>query len=279
MSDCDIFNHMVNEFPQLARLQETTPPGTPIPGAQVVSRLAELLRAVSQEMPHGCATSLVAERTGIARTTVHRLLSSLQQEGFIDRDQHTGRWFLGPELYLMGNVAAERYDVSDIARAHVHALSEATGESAFLSIRRGNETVCLLREDGSFPIRSFVLFEGKRFPLGVASAGLAILSFLPEDHIDRYLASTDLEPHYGPEHSEAAIRERITETRRNGYAVNPALIVEGSWGMGAAVFGPSGSPTLALSLTGIESRFSAERRPELGKLLLDHAHQLGTQLR
>ena len=53
----------------------------------------------------------------------------------------------------------------------------ATGESAFYSARRGNETVCLLREDGSFPIRSHVLHEGIRFPLGVASAGQVILAF------------------------------------------------------------------------------------------------------
>lgn len=269
---------MVNDYAQMLRMKISGVEEPPVQGAQVVARLAELLRTVSQEMPHGCATSHVAERTGIARTTVHRLLSSLQQEGFIDRDQHSGRWFLGPELYLMGNVAAERYDVSDLARKHVHALAEATGESAFLSIRRGNETVCLLREDGSFPIRSFVLFEGKRFPLGVASAGLAILSFLPEDHIDRYLGNARLETRFGEAHSEQAIRSRIAETRLNGYAVNPALIVEGSWGMGAAVFGASGSPSLALSLTGVESRFSVERRPELGKLLMDHAHQLGQQL-
>lgn len=249
-------------------------PGSPIAGAQVVGRVAEVLRFVSQSMPEGCSTSQVAKRTDIARTTVHRLLTSLTHEGFIDRDQQTGRWFLGPEIYLMGNVAAERYDVSDIARHHLTALSEATGESAFLSMRRGNETVCMLRSDGSFPIRSFVLFEGKRFPLGVASAGLAILSFMPEETVDRYLATTDLAGQYGPEHSQAAIRERIAETRLNGYAVNPALIVEGSWGMGAAVFGPSGQPSWALSLTGIESRFSQERRPELGNLLLEHAHRL-----
>ena len=249
-------------------------PGSKVAGAQVVGRLAEVLRAVSQTMPHGCGTSEIAERTGIARTTVHRLLSSLAEEGFIDRDQRSGRWFLGPEIYLMGNVAAERYDVSDTAREHVAALAEATGESAFLSMRRGTETVCLLRADGSFPIRSFVLFEGKRFPLGVASAGLAILSYLPQDQIDRYLSHAALETLYGEAHTEAAIRARIAETRRNGYAVNPALIVEGSWGMGAAVFGSSGQPSWALSLTGIESRFSPERRPELGRLLLKHAHEL-----
>lgn len=250
-----------------------------IQGAQVVHRLAQVLRTVSAAMPQGTGTSDVARSTSLPRPTAHRLLASLAAEGFLDHDQRTGRWLLGPELYLMGSVAAERYDVTGVAREHVQALADATGESAFFSVRRGDETVCLLREDGAFPIRSFVLHEGKRFPLGVASAGLAILAFQREDAVERYLAQTDLSKEFGPQHEREALRARVAETRAAGYAVNPELIVTGSWGMGAAVFDRAGQPAWALSLTGIGSRFTAERRPELGQLLLQHAHALTAKLR
>lgn len=245
-----------------------------VPGAQVVGRIAELLRAVSASMPRGAGTSDLARAAGLSRPTAHRLLSSLTEQGFVDRDLHTGAWMLGPELYFMGVVAAERYDVTEAARLHVQALADETEESAFLSARRGTETVCLLRRDGSFPIRSFVLYEGKRFPLGVASAGLAILSFLPGDAVERYLADAQLDASYGPQHSADELRRRVAETRTRGYAVNPGLIVEGSWGMGAAVFDRSGTPAWALSLTGIEPRFSPARQAELGRLLLERAHRL-----
>lgn len=244
----------------------------------MVGRIAALLRALSTTMPEGAGTSGLARAAELSRPTAHRLLSSLASQGFVDRDQRSGRWLLGPELYLMGAVAAERYDITQLAQEHVVALAEATGESAFLSARRGGETICLLRHDGSFPIRSFVLYEGKRFPLGVASAGIAILAFLPDETIERYLEQTDPESQFGPAHSAQALRDRIAETRRLGYAVNPGLVVEGSWGMGAAVFDPSGQPAWALSLTGIEPRFSARRRPELGRLLLEHAHRLTQRL-
>lgn len=250
----------------------------PTPGAQVVGRLADVLRGLSTRMPGGAGTSEIARAAGLARPTAHRLLTALAAEGFVDRDHQTGRWLLGPELYLLGAVAAERYDVTEIAREHVAALADETGEIAFFSVRRGNETVCLVRQDGDFPIRSFVLYEGKRFPLGVASAGLAILSFLPHDAVDRYLAEALLAAEYGEAHADWAVRERIEETRRLGYALNPGLVVEGSWGMGAAVFSPSGQPAWALSLTGIEPRFSPEQQPRLGRLLLTHAHRLTEQL-
>lgn len=243
-------------------------------GAQVVGRVTALLRALSSTMPEGAGTTRLANATGVSRPTAHRLLTSLAEQGFVDREAASGNWLLGPELYLLGAVAAERYDITELARPHVAALADATGESAFLSARRGSETVCLLRQDGSFPIRSFVLHEGKRFPLGVASAGLAILSFLPADAQERHLAQAGLEAQHGPSHATARLRERIAETRARGYAVNPGLVVEGSWGMGAAVFDRQGSPAWALSLTGIEPRFSPERQPELGRLLLKHAHRL-----
>lgn len=240
----------------------------------VVSRVGALLRAVGAHEPDGVSTSDTARHVAMARPTAHRLLSSLAREGLVDRDDRTGRWHLGPELYLLGTSAAGRYDISRHARPVVQALAETTGESAFLSARRGDETVCLLREDGSFPLRSHVLHEGIRFPLGVASAGLAILSHLPDRDVEDYLERQDLASVWGDVHATATLRERIADTRAAGYATNPGLLVEGSWGMGAAVFDRTGAPAWALSLTGVDSRFREERRPELGRLLLDQAHRL-----
>ena len=244
-----------------------------------MSRVGDLLRGLAAYEPQGVTTTRVAQAVGMARPTAHRLLSSLAREGLVDRDSATGAWHLGPELYLLGATASPRYDVRAPARDVVHDLAASTGESAFFSARRGDETVCLLREDGSFPLRSHVLHEGIRFPLGVASAGLAILAHLPERDQEGYLSRADLTSAWGATHTSDSIRSRIAETRRLGYATNPGLIVEGSWGMAAAVFDAAGAPAWALSLTGVESRFRDERRPELGRLLLDQAHRLTQGLR
>lgn len=244
-----------------------------------MARVGALLRAVAAAEPAGASTTDLAHAADLARPTAHRLLTSLAAEGLIDRDAKSGRWSLGPELFLLGSGAAHRYDVTDQAREAVSRLSRRTGESAHLSARRGDETVCVLSEEGSFPLRSHVLHVGIRFPLGVASAGLAILSHLPARDIDDYFARVRLESDWGASHSEGAIRARIESTRTTGYSVNPALIVEGSWGMGAAVFDREGRPAWALSLTGVETRFRPERHGELGTLLLEEAHSLSARLK
>ncbi|UUW91080.1 IclR family transcriptional regulator [Pimelobacter simplex] len=247
-------------------------------GPSVVGRVAHLLRALAGREPDGVSTTSLAAATALPRPTAHRLLSALREEGLVERDESTGAWHLGPECFLLGAAATSRHDITPIARETVRRLARETGESAFFSVRRGDETVCLLREDGSFPIRSHVLHEGIRFPLGVASAGLVLLAFLGERERTAYLADAHLETPYGAEHAPARLAARIADTRATGYAVNPGLIVPGSWGLGAAVFDAHGEARWALSLTGIEARLAPPRQQELGELLLREAHALTGRL-
>ncbi|WP_396642700.1 IclR family transcriptional regulator [Microbacterium sp.] len=250
-----------------------------VPGAQAIARAARLLRLVTASGAAGATAGDLARQADLSRSTAHRLLSALRAEGLVDQDDETARWMPGPELFLMGTVAAARYDITALARDIVRSLAVKTEESAFLSVRRADETVCLLREEGAFPIRSFVLSEGVRFPLGVASAGLAILAFLPEQDVGAYLdRHPELDERWGAPHGAGPLRTRLGETRDRGYAVNPGLIVPGSWGIGAAVFNRAGHPEWALSLTGVEFRFGPDRLAGLGRTLLAHAHQLTTRI-
>lgn len=276
----DILQGSSGKVTERSRMTENSTPvqALPVQGAQVVSRVAALLRIVGRK-PAGSPLVELVRESGFTRPTVHRLLSSLAAEGLLDQDPNSGNWVLGPEILLLGSVASARFPLEDIARPSLRRLAEETGESAFFSVRRGSETVCLLREEGSFPVRSFVLHEGVRFPLGVASAGTAIMAFLPQAEQDLLLAGWAAHAGtFAAAHTEALVRENLAATRQSGYSVNPGLVLEGSWGMGAAVFDRGGRPAWALSLTGIEPRFRADRQPGLGRLLMDEAHRISTLL-
>jgi DNA-binding IclR family transcriptional regulator len=249
------------------------------PGARsVTGRITALLRVLGDDDRAGATTTELARGSGVPRPTAHRLLLALADEGYVDRDPRTGLWTLGPELYLLGTRAARHYDHSDTVLPVLRRLARQSGESTYFSARRGTETVCLLREDGDQPLRSGVLHVGARFPLGVVSAGLAVLAFLPEADINDHLAGVDLTAVWGASHSVSALRRRISRTRKDGYAVNPGLVAEGEWGIAAAVFDAAGRPAWALSMTGLQPRLSRSRRNELGTLVRREAHQLTKQL-
>ncbi len=75
----------------------------------VIARVGALLRAVGAHQPAGASTTDIARTAGLARPTAHRLLAAMAEEGLVDRDLKTGRWSLGPELYLLGSSAATRW--------------------------------------------------------------------------------------------------------------------------------------------------------------------------
>ncbi|MEA5454737.1 IclR family transcriptional regulator [Sinomonas sp. JGH33] len=249
-----------------------------VQGTQVVGRVAELLRLIGGR-PAGASTAWLVRMSGLTRPTAYRILTALAAEGLLDTDPANGNWVLGTELFLLGSAASTRFPFEDLARPSLRRVAEESGESAFYSIRRSSETVCLLREEGSFPVRSFVLREGVRFPLGVASAGTAIMAFLPDEEQDAFLSRWDEHAgEFASGHTEPIVRKQLAETRLQGYSLNPGLVLEGSWGMGAAVFDRNGSPVGAVSITGIEPRFRPERQEFLGRLLLEEAHRISARL-
>src|SRR5690606_951367 len=89
-------------------------PARSVPGTQAVARAARLLRLVTSSGEDGAKLQSLARSADLSRSTAHRLLSALRAEGLVDRDEETGRWMPGPELFLMGSVAAARYDVTTL---------------------------------------------------------------------------------------------------------------------------------------------------------------------
>lgn len=242
------------------------------PGTQVIGRVASILTHIGQQPVTGLSTRDLVTLTGLSRPTLLRMLGALEALGYVGRDATSGNWLLGSELQVLGALSSQRFSIEQLAREPLQRLADASGESAFFSLRRGSHTVCVGHAEGGFPLRSFVLYVGRRFPLGVASAGMAIFAELPEAEQQRVLAenAAELET-YGPANTPERILQHARETRERGYVVNPGLILAGSWGMAAPVFDAAGAPIAALSFTGVESRFGPDRQPELGRLLVEEA--------
>jgi DNA-binding IclR family transcriptional regulator len=248
---------------------------TPVEGAQSIARAMRVLRLVARTPQEGAGLLALTRDTGLNKPTVHRLLSALVAEGMLEQDPDTRRYFLGSECHVLGNIAAGRHGHGRMAADIVAMLARQCRDTAFFSIRRGVFAVCVLREDGDYPIKTHALLAGDRHPLGIGAGSLAMLAALPDDEIDRCIqANAALMQERYAAFPAAGLWDQVREARRQGYASNRGLIVPGSWGVGVAVRGDGGEVIAALSIAAIESRMDEDRQRQLGTLLAQAASKL-----
>ncbi|MBZ0330728.1 IclR family transcriptional regulator [Halomonas sp. ANAO-440] len=248
-------------------------------GAQSVDRALALLSLLGRHSGKGLSLSELTALSGLNKPTVRRLLLALINGGMVDQCNPTHRYQLGPEAYLLGLRASEHHSLVRTATRNVARLAKATEDAACLSVRRGLYSLCLHREDGPYPIRTYALVPGAYHPLGVGAGSLAMLAALPDDEVETTLDANHqtLAAEY-PSLMPERLRELVMETRQHGYAMNPGLVFPDSWGLGVALYWPDGTLVGALSLAAIESRMQEPRRSQLLPLLKQEAKDIETQI-
>ncbi|MEP9355332.1 IclR family transcriptional regulator [Xanthobacter sp. KR7-65] len=257
----------------------TGAPEAAVGGTQSIERAVRLLLLVGRAAPAGARLADLVSLSGLPKPTVRRVLLALVRTGLLDQDETTRRYHVGPEAYVLGTLAGTRFGIHALALDGLSRIARSSGDCAFLSVPRGAFSVCLHREEGTFPIRTHVLQAGDRHPLGIGAGGLALLAALPDAEAEWVLeANADALAAAYPGYPPAVLRAAIADTRARGYALNPGLYVAGSWGIGVPVRAPNGRPLGALSLAAIESRLTAERQGELVPLLKREAALLEAQL-
>jgi DNA-binding IclR family transcriptional regulator len=241
-------------------------------GAQSIDRAATLLLLVGRAGPSGARLSELVEQCDLAKPTVRRMLLALVRAGLLDQDLETRRYYIGPEIYVLGTLASTRFGIHPISLGSLVRLSQETGDTAFLSVPRGGYSICVHREEGPYPIRVHALHAGDRHPLGVGAGSLAMLSALPDHEVEEVLATNAeaLAEKY-PHHPPSVLRSLVQETRAKGYALNPGMLLASSWGVGVPIRGADGRPVGALSIAAIESRLSEARQQEIASLLKKEA--------
>jgi DNA-binding IclR family transcriptional regulator len=248
-------------------------------GAQSIERAIAVLRIVAASSSEGVKLSEVITTSGLSRGTAHRILLALIREGLVEQDTQSKLYLLGPEIYVLGTLVSGRYGIHTLAEPALRWLAEVSEDTAFLSIVRGHEVVCMLREEGTYPIKTHVLKPGDRHPLGVSSPGQAVLAAMEDGQVDEILAANadTIKTRY-PRYSPKLLRNLLADSRRNDFAIDAGLLWPGSWSIGVAVLTPAGMPIGALSISSIESRMTVPRQKELAVHLRREARMLTEQL-
>lgn len=246
-------------------------------GTQSIERALMLLREIAAHNRSGSRLLDLAKRTNLQRPTVHRMLKCLANEGMVQQDAETHRYFLGPMAFELGLTAAPRFNLREICHPAMTRIAEATGDTVFLTQRSGLDAVCIDRHEGTFPIKTFTLEVGMRRPLGVGIGSLAILAALPEEEFRSIIASN--EPRLA-EHglNGPALLSQARKAQKLGYAVRETPTLAGVRSIGHVLRNQGGVPFAALSISAINSRMTERRVQELATLLRNESRLIERQI-
>lgn len=237
-------------------------------------RLLKVLRTIV-ESDDGMSLPEVTDSVNLPKPTAHRLVSLLEDNGFVTRDIDGRRYLPGPELNRM----AYHIIRSRAQKAPRHAVLERVSglaeEACNLVILDGAQIRYIDRVDAAWPL-SIQLPVGSRLPLHCTATGKLLLSMQPRQVRDRLLNSTDLKPLTEHTITDRATLEHALERIRNEQIGTDAQeFIDGMTALAVPILPPSGGPPVAaLSLHAPAFRTSLDRLRSFVPQMRDAAREL-----
>ena len=237
-------------------------------GLQTLDRAVTVLRALGGGGEEGLRLIDLQHIARLTKPTTHRLLAALVDHGLVAHDASSRRYRLGRELAILGwSVAQRQHDLRAVSMHSAALLAEETGDTVFVVVRSGFDTVCIERHTGAYPIKALTVDVGTRRPLGVGAGGLAMLAALPPTESDAILAAVAERLGAYTRATPAQLRAAIRDARKSGHAVSTAFVTEGVRGVSVALRDFRGEPIAAIGIAAILPRIPAKRVAELARAL------------
>lgn len=242
-----------------------------------VARVTRLLTVLA-ECDGPSSLTDIAQRMDLPSSTVHRLLSLLAEQGFVERDPATRSYRVGLELYRIGSLVASKLQITEIAERFMQAVVAECDETCMLSLYEPTSLSFTIAKVvyGSHPLRYEVkLFD--RSSLVWGAPGRGILAFLPPVQIDAAIASERARPQVIPGRDFTRVKGDLEATRQRGYAFTKGQNVPGAVGISAPIFSPHGVIG-ALCVTIPEGRFTDEMGEKVARVVTSQARLFSAAL-
>lgn len=177
------------------------------------------LLAAFQDHP-SLAVRESAELLGVAPSTAHRLLTTMQATGFVVQDPATRRYGAGPALVAVALASLQRIDVGRVARPHLAALAAETRETVSLAVSEGATVRFIDSVEGPDVVRVRSRI-GLAVPAHTSAAGKALLAGLGRDELLRLYPTTRLQRRTPRSiGSRTLLLKELEDVRRLGYATS-----------------------------------------------------------
>ena len=219
-----------------------------------VGTAIQLLKAFSEEQVD-IGISDLARRLGVAKSTVHRLASTLVAEGLLEQDRESDKYRLGIALFRLGALVRRRMDISSQGRPYLYALREKTNETVHLAILDGTEIMYVYNLESTQAIRMRSDL-GVRKPAYCTAEGQAILAFQPEEVVDEVIAQGLVARTPQTITDPAALKNALNVVRQRGCAIEDEESEIGMRGISAPIRNDLGEVVASVGLAGPATRLA-----------------------
>jgi DNA-binding IclR family transcriptional regulator len=236
------------------------------------------LRALELISEHGeLGVTELGRKLDVHKATASRLIATLAERGFVERDPISEKYRLGYGLISLAGAAVGGNDLVRAARPILDDLAERTRETVNLGVLSGESVVYVDQVTGTRSIVS-VSWVGQRTPLHCTSNGKALLAYSTDSERERLLRTplTRLTPRTITDMKK--LRSQLAEIRARGYAQTLEELEEGLNAVAAPVRGMGGDVVAALSVSGPAFRMRGVDLPRLGRLTADAALAISRRL-
>jgi DNA-binding IclR family transcriptional regulator len=244
---------------------------------RAVERALDVLQCFSRETPELSMTS-ISEQIGIHKSTVHRLLATLERRRYVQRDPTTGMYKLGIRLLQMAYLTLEHIDLRRLSTPYLRYLSERQQETVHLTILDGADVVFVNIIESQQRVKLAAAL-GQRLPAFATASGKAILAYLPEDEV-RFVLSRGMPrfTEFTPGSPEAYF-ENLYTVREEGFAISVQELENDINAVAAPIFDMNDQPVASIAIAGPAYRLTPENMVELGPLVKATAGDISQELR
>lgn len=242
-----------------------------------LNRALDILESIAERK--GIGIRELAHISGLPPATAHRIVATLVQRGYLDKNDTTHHYTLSPKFLIFGEKVQQQIDIVPIARPFLEDLMAETRENANLCVRDG-DNVIYIDHVGS-PDHNLQIFTklGGNAPLYASGVGKVFLSHFSDAQFQRYIENAALRPFTA--HTLTTVQQltgEIRKIREKGYAVDNQEKELGVRCVAAPVLDHNNAIRAAISVSGAVQRITMKRAPTLGKTVVGIARRLSAAM-
>jgi IclR family KDG regulon transcriptional repressor len=243
---------------------------------RAVERALDVLECFSIKTPELSMTQ-IAEKVGMNKSTVHRLLATLERKRFVERNPVTGTYRAGIHLLQLAYLAMETNDLRRVCEPFLRQLWEQHRETIDLAVFDGNQVIFISVIESPQRVR-LAAAVGQRLPAFCTASGKAILSYMPENvvlhvlehDLQKYTDFTLVEPDQ--------ILSDLRMCKEQGFAITEQEFEDGINAVGAAIFGRNKLPIATVSVAGPSFRLTHAKMMEIGPSVRETADAISGEI-